>query len=48
MRNLVSIKTITDVNPIPNADTIECVTIDGGWKVVSKKNEFSLMMMMMT
>jgi RNA ligase (TIGR02306 family) len=40
MRNLVSIKTITDVNPIPNADMIECITIDGGWKVVSKKNEF--------
>lgn len=40
MRNLVSIKTITAVDPIPNADMIECVTIDGGWKVVSKKNEF--------
>lgn len=41
MRNLVSIKTITAVDPIPNADNIECVTIDGGWKVVSKKNEFN-------
>lgn len=42
MRKLVSIRNITDIAPIPGADNIEVVTIDGGWKVVSKKNEFAI------
>lgn len=40
MRKLVTIRQISDITPIPNADQIECLTIDG-WKVVSKKGEFS-------
>lgn len=42
MRQLVSIKTITDLQPIPEADRIETATIDGGWKVVVKKQEFEV------
>lgn len=38
-RKLVTIRTIDEVNPIEGADTIEVVTI-GGWKVVTKKDEF--------
>jgi RNA ligase (TIGR02306 family) len=40
MRKLVTIRQISDITPIPHADQIECLTIDG-WKVVSKKSEFS-------
>lgn len=40
MRNLVSIRTIDNIIPIPNADAIECVHI-GGWPVVAKKGEFA-------
>lgn len=40
MRKLVTIRAITKVDPIPDADMIECVTVDGGWKVVTKKGEF--------
>jgi hypothetical protein len=42
MRELVSIKTITDIQPIPEADRIETATIDNGWKVVVKKGEFKV------
>ncbi len=42
MRQLVSIKKITDLQPIPEADRIETATIDGGWKVVVKKQEFEI------
>ena len=42
MRELVSIKTITDLQPIPEADRIETATIDNGWKVVVKKGEFKI------
>jgi RNA ligase (TIGR02306 family) len=42
MRQLVSIKTVTDIQPIPEADRIEVATIDGGWKVVVKKQEFEI------
>jgi tRNA-binding EMAP/Myf-like protein len=40
-RKLASIRTITDIQPIPNADSIEVVSI-GGWKVVSKKGEYNV------
>ena len=36
-RKLVTIKTITDIQSIPNAYAIEVVTVDHGWKVVVKK-----------
>lgn len=38
MRKLASVRRIDDVQPIPNADAIEVVTI-GGWKVVVKKQD---------
>jgi RNA ligase (TIGR02306 family) len=40
-RKLASIRTITDIQPIPDADSIEVVSI-GGWKVVSKKGEYQI------
>jgi RNA ligase (TIGR02306 family) len=40
-RKLASIRTITDIQPIPDADSIEVVSI-GGWKVVSKKGEYKV------
>ena len=40
-RKLASIRKITDVQPIPDADSIEVVVV-GGWKVVTKKGEFSV------
>jgi hypothetical protein len=42
MRNLVSIKTITAINPIKDADRIVEAIIDGGWPVVTKKEEFKV------
>lgn len=39
MRALATIKEISDVQPIPDADLIEKVII-GGWQVVVKKGEF--------
>lgn len=39
MRKLVTVRTVDAVDPIPNADAIEKLTI-GGWEVVSKKGEF--------
>lgn len=41
MRKLASIRKIAGVRPIPEADAIECVTVDG-WDVVTKKGEFSV------
>ena len=41
MRKLASIHKIAAVRPIPEADAIECVTVDG-WDVVTKKGEFSV------
>ena len=42
MRQLVTIKPITEINPIDGADAIECAIIDGGWPVVVKKGEFQV------
>lgn len=39
MRKLVTVRTITKITPIPDADKIECAHIDG-WTVVVGKNEF--------
>jgi len=41
MRKLATIRKISDVSPIPNADRIEVVTVDG-WAVVAKKGEFAV------
>ena len=41
MRKLASIRKIASVRPIPGADAIECVTVDG-WDVVTKKGEFQV------
>lgn len=41
MRKLATIRKIADVQPIPNADAIEVVTVDG-WQVVAKKGEFKV------
>jgi len=39
-RKLASIKEITEIRPIPDADAIECAVVGGGWPVVVKKGEF--------
>lgn len=39
MRKLASVRTIESVHPIPEADKIETVVIDG-WQVVSGKGNF--------
>lgn len=41
MRKLASIQEIRDIQPIPNADAIEVVTING-WQVVAKKGKFKI------
>lgn len=41
MRELVTIRTVGGINPIENADSIECLHI-GGWKVVSQKGNFQV------
>lgn len=38
-RKLVTIRTVSEVNPIEGADAIECLTVEG-WKVVSQKGNF--------
>lgn len=38
-RQLVSKRTVASVSPIPNADAIEKIMVDG-WQVVAKKGEF--------
>lgn len=40
MRKLATVRRISAVNPIPDADAIEVATVDG-WQVVIKKGEFS-------
>ena len=42
IRKLASIKPITYIKPIPDADAIECAIVDGGWPVVVKKGEFKV------
>ena len=39
MRKLATIRTISEIRPIPNADAIETAIIDG-WQVVIRKGEF--------
>lgn len=39
-RKLASIRVVSEINPIPDADAIERATVDG-WNVVVKKGEFS-------
>lgn len=39
MRKLATIRKISEIRPIPDADAIECAVVDG-WTVVVKKNEF--------
>ena len=39
MHKLAYIRTISSISAIPNADAIECATVDG-WTVVVKKGEF--------
>lgn len=41
MRKLATIEKIIDIQPIPDADAIE-VAVVKGWKVVVRKNEFSI------
>lgn len=41
MRKLVTIRTVNNIRPIPDADAIECASVDG-WSVVVKKNEFQV------
>lgn len=40
-RKLASIQKVLDIQPIPNADAIEVLTVLG-WKVVAKKGEFKV------
>ena len=40
-RKLASIREITEIRPIPDADAIECAYV-GGWPVVVKKGEFQV------
>ena len=42
IRKLASIKPITYIKPIENADAIECAIVDGGWPVVVKKGEYKV------
>ena len=39
MRKLASVRKISEIRPIPNADSIEVALVDG-WEVVVKKGEF--------
>lgn len=39
MRKLVTVRKVDAVRPIPDADAIECATVEG-WEVVIKKGEF--------
>lgn len=40
-RKLATVRRITDIQPIPNADAIQVATVDG-WKVVVKNDEFKV------
>ena len=39
MRKMASVQLIDSIEPIPDADMIECAVV-GGWRVVVKKNEY--------
>jgi RNA ligase (TIGR02306 family) len=41
MRKMATIRKISSISPIENADAIECATV-GGWKVVVKKGDFKV------
>jgi RNA ligase (TIGR02306 family) len=41
MRKLATVRRISDIAPIENADAIECAKVDG-WSVVVKKGEFQV------
>jgi RNA ligase (TIGR02306 family) len=41
MRHLATIRKVAEIKPIPNADAIEAVRVDGWW-VVTKKGDFSV------
>lgn len=41
MRKLVTVRKVDAISSIPDADAIECATVEG-WTVVVKKNEFSV------
>lgn len=41
MRKLASIRTITDIQPIPNKDRIVLAIVDG-WSVIVKKDEYNI------
>lgn len=41
-RKLASVRKVTDILPIPDADAIECAIVGGGWPVVVKKGEFQV------
>lgn len=40
-RKLASIKTISDIQPIPNRDRIELAIVDG-WQIIVKKDEYKI------
>lgn len=42
IRKLASIREVTYIKPIPDADAIECAIVGGGWPVVVKKGEFQV------
>lgn len=41
-RKLASVRIVTGIRPIPDADAIECAIVGGGWPVVVKKGEFQV------
>ena len=41
-RKLASVRKVTDIRPIHDADAIECAIVGGGWPVVVKKGEFQV------
>jgi hypothetical protein len=41
-RKLASVKEVTSIKPIPDADFIEAVIVDNGWQVVERKGRVSV------
>lgn len=41
-RKLASVREVTDIRLIPDADAIECAIVGGGWPVVVKKGDFQV------
>ncbi len=41
VRKLATVRSINNITPIPDADNIECATVDG-WEVVVKKGQFNI------